>query len=36
MTPVYVSLFIIILKTGFIPDEWAIGKIRHYIKTKAV
>ena len=34
MTPVYVSLFNIILKTGFIPDEWAIGKIRPIYKNK--
>ena len=34
MTPVYISLFNIILKTGYIPDEWAIGKIRPIYKNK--
>ncbi|MCG8034442.1 MAG: reverse transcriptase family protein [Candidatus Thiodiazotropha taylori] len=34
MTPTYVSLFNIILKTGFIPEDWAIGKIRPIYKNK--
>ena len=32
--PVYVSLFNLILKTGIIPDEWAVGKIRPINKNK--
>ena len=34
MTPIYVSLFNIILNTGIIPDEWSVGKIRPIYKNK--
>ena len=34
MTPVYVSLFNLILKTGIIPDEWAVGQIKPIYKNK--
>ena len=29
MLPVYESLFNLILKTGHVPEQWLIGKIKH-------
>ena len=34
ITPIYISLFNIILKTGIIPVEWSVGKIRPIYKNK--
>ena len=34
MLPVYVTLFNIILKTGSVPEQWLIGKIKPIYKNK--